>query len=275
MQGALLSQALMAGAKLSRANLERADLSGGAQLQGVNLAEANLQGADLSGARLQMADLGGASMRGANLSATNLEGSVLRDSDLEGASLQMAKLFGADMHGAKLGLADLSRALIWRTVPPAADGTVLADLASLVIKAPSEEELGHTRSAVAALDSGPLKVRLANLMAPKNDAGPNSGWASSPEGLAWAGLARKAGETGTGEEYRARLSGELARLACRSRTGGGVARGIARRALGAGFKGDVALLYERLKAPDCGILAALPPRILADLAAAAEAGKAQ
>jgi uncharacterized protein YjbI with pentapeptide repeats len=274
MQGALLRYALMAGAKLSHANLERADLSGGTQLQGVNLVEADLQGADLSGARLQMADMRGASMRGANLSAANLEGSVLRDTDLEGATLQMAKLFGADMQGAKLGLADLSRALVWRTVPPAADSTALADLASLVIKAPSEEEMGHTRSAVAALDPGPLKVRLANLMAPMNDAGPNSGWASSPEGQAWASLA-KAGDPATAEGYRARLTEQLARLACRTRTAGGVARGIARRALSAGFKGDVALLYERLRAPDCGVSATLPPRTLADLATAAEAAKAQ
>ena len=69
----------------------------------------------------------------------------------------MAKLFGADMQGARLGLADMSRAMIWRTIPPAADSTALADLTSLRIKAPSEEEMGHTESAVAALDIEPAQ----------------------------------------------------------------------------------------------------------------------
>ena len=275
LEGAQLRYALMAGAKLSRANLERADLSGGTVLHGVSLVQADLQGADLSGAKLQMADMSSATMRGANLSSANLEGSVLRDTDLEGANLQMAKLFGADMQGARLGLADLSRAMIWRTIPPAADGTALADLSSLLIKAPSEEEMGQTKSAVAALDSGPLKVRLANLMAPMNDAGPNGGWASSPEGQAWAGLA-KASDAAMAEGYRARLTEQLARLACRARgASGGAASGIAQRALSSGFKGDVALLYERLKVGECGAFTVMPSRVLGDLAAAAEAVRGQ
>jgi hypothetical protein len=185
----------------------------------------------------------------------------------------MAKLFAADMQGARLGLADLSRAVIWWTVPPATDATSLADLGGLVMKPPSEEEMGQAKSAVAALETGPLKVRLANLVTPMTDAGSSAGWATSPEGQAWAALARVS-EQAIAEGYRARLIGELARLACRPRAGG-VASGIAQRALGPGFKGDVALLYDRLKAPDCALAAALPPALLGQLAAAADAAKGQ
>jgi uncharacterized protein YjbI with pentapeptide repeats len=275
LEGSQFARALMAGADLSRAQLQGADLSGGTTLQGASFASANLQGADLAGAKLQMVDMSEARMQGVNLSSANLEGAVLRDADLEGASLQTAKLFGADMRGTKLGLADLSRAMIWRTSPPTADSAPLVDLANIVMAPPSQEEIGQTTSAVAALDSGPLKVRLSSLMAPLHDAGSGEAWAASPEGQVWTSLARTS-EATTADGYRSRLTAELVRLACRARSAGGaVATGVARRAIGPGFKGDVALLHERLKAPECAGSAAIPPPILRELAAAAEAVRGQ
>ena len=186
---------------------------------------------------------------------------MLRDTDLEGATLQMAKLFGADMQGARLGLADLSGALVWRTIPPAVDSTALADLASLVIKVPSEEEMGQTKSAVAALDAGPLKVRLANLMAPMNDAGPNGSWAASPEGQAWASLA-KAERAGDGRRlpgppHRAAGAPRLPRARCQR--GRGERHCPPRR--WRRVQGRCRALYERLKAGGLRASSAtIPPR---------------
>ena len=237
LEGVNLVNAQMTGVDFSRADLQRADLSGGATLQGANFEQANLQGADLSGASLQMADFTGAALQGATLALANLEGAVLRDTALEGAGLQGAKLFGADMRGARLHFADMSKALVWRTLPPASDSALSADMASMAVSPPSEEDMARMKSAVEGLEAGPAKVRLAGLMAPLNDAGPNGTWSGSPEALAWNSLARVS-EAGMADGYRARLTEQLARLICRARFGdGAVAAGIARRAGGPRLQG--------------------------------------
>ncbi len=275
LDGAELTHGLMAGANFSRARLERADLSGGASLQGANFLLAGLQGADLAGAKLQMADFSGASMQGAGLSLTSLDGAKLRDADLEGANLQMARLYGADMRGAKLQAADMAGAVIWRTTPPGGDGVALADLANVVMAAPSQDHMGRLKAAVTGLENGPLRVRLASLMEPLNDSGPNDAWASSADGQTWAGLLR-ASEAAMAESYKARLTEYLVRLMCRSRFGdGAVATGVARRAMAQGFKGDMGSVYDRLKAADCQASTAAPQRVMRDLARATDAARGQ
>ena len=275
LDGANLNNARMTGVDFSRADLQRADLSGGATLQGTNFEQANLQGADLTGASLQMADFTGATLQGATLALANLEGAVLRDTALEGAGLQGAKLFGADMRGARLHFADMSRALIWRTLPPASDSALSVDMANMAVGPPSEEDMARMRSVVEGLEAGPAKVRLAGLMAPLNDAGPNGTWSGSPEALAWNSLARVS-EAGMADGYRARITEQLARLVCRPHFGdGAVAAGIARRAGAPGFKGDAAALYDRVKGADCPASATIPPQILRNLAAAADAARGQ
>jgi uncharacterized protein YjbI with pentapeptide repeats len=275
LEGASLGNAQMTGADFLRADLQRADLSGGAALQGANFEQANLQGADLSGASLQMAAFTGAALQGAMLALANLEGAMLRDAALDGASLQGAKLFGADLRGARLHFADMSKALIWRTLPPASDSALSADMASMAVSPPSEEDMARMKSAVEGLEAGPAKVRLAGLMAPLNDAGPNGTWSGSPEALAWNSLARVS-EAGMADGYRARLTEQLARLVCRPRFGdGAVAAGIARRAGSPGFKGDAAALYDRVRGADCPASATIPPQIIRDLAAAVDSARGQ
>jgi hypothetical protein len=177
------------------------------------------------------------------------------------------------MGGARLALADMSGAMVWRTVPPASKATTLADLANFAMNAPSAEDIGQTKLAVAALETGPLKVRLTSLMIPLHDAGPNGVWAASADGQAWTSLA-KGSEAAMADGYRVRLTEELARLACRAPfAGGAVATGIARRAVAAGFKGDSGMLYDRLKAPDCVAAQAVSAAVLRELAAAAEAAR--
>jgi uncharacterized protein YjbI with pentapeptide repeats len=274
LEGADLSHSWMPGANFAGARLDRADLSGGAALQGANFLLASLQGADLSGAKLQMADFSNAAMQGANLSLASLDGALLREADLEGASLASARLVGADMSGARLQGADLSRALVWRTAPPRGDAVALADLAQVVISPPGEGDSAGLKAAVDTLN-GVLRVRLTEGMATLGDAAQNAAWAASADLQTWASLVR-ASEAATGEGYRAAITDHLAKMMCRPRfAGGAVAVGIARRAMSQSFKGDVGLLYDRLMAADCAAASAISPRLMRELAGAADAARAQ
>jgi hypothetical protein len=169
----------------------------------------------------------------------------------------------------------MAGAVVWRTQPPAADSVMLADLANIVMAAPGEVDMGLLKAAVTGLENGALRVRLASLMEPLNDPGPNGAWAASPDGQTWAGLLR-ASEAAMADGYRARLTEYVARMMCRSRFGNAaVATGVARRAMSQGFKGDMGAVYDRLKATDCPASTAMPPRVMRDLAAAAEAARGQ
>ena len=164
LDGAQLAHALMSGASFANARLDRADLTG-AWLHGANFLLASLQGADLSGAKLQMADFTSAGMQGANLSLASLEGAVLRDAELEGASLRMASLQGADMTGAKMQGSDLAGAHVWRTTPPGGEIAAFSDMAQILVRPPSEDELTALGASLAHMEDGPLKARLADSLA--------------------------------------------------------------------------------------------------------------
>jgi uncharacterized protein YjbI with pentapeptide repeats len=269
-----LSRAQMAGATFERARLQRARLSDGV-LHAASLVQASLQGAVLAGARLEMADLSGAGLQGASLAGAHLGGAILRKSDLEGAGLQQARLYGSDLTGARLNAADLGGAAVWRAVPPAGDAVALADLANIVIKPPAAADIEELKAALADVENasiGPTGERTAGLKG-LLAAFANGSWEGSADGQAWAILLR-ASEAAMAEGFKARLSERLARLACRTPFAGAVAAAIVSRAAGAGFKGDPALLHDRLKAADCAGAHTVPRSALLDLAAAAEAAKA-
>jgi uncharacterized protein YjbI with pentapeptide repeats len=269
-----LSRALMAGATFERARLQRASLASGS-LQAASLRQADLQGAVLTGARLEMADLSGAGLQGASLAGAHLAGAVLREADLEGAGLQKARLYGADLRGARLKAADLASAMVWRAVPPAADAASLADIANIAMKAPAAVDLEALKATLASVESGvigPTAERTAGLKA-LLAAPADGGWEGSADGQAWATLLR-ASEAAMAEGFKTRLAEHLARLACRSRFANWVAAAVVGRAVGTGFKGDPAILHERLKAADCAAAHTVPRAALLDLAVAAEAAKA-
>jgi uncharacterized protein YjbI with pentapeptide repeats len=268
--GADLGRSLLTGASFDRASLQRADLKGALSLQGTSFVLANLQGANIADARLQGADFSGASLTGANLASSYLAGAVLREAALEGAELQSAKLYGADLRGARLQGADLAGALVWRAQPPAGDAVTLADLANIVMRPPGKEDTDALK-AVAKTQTPP-----AGEQTPKGTANqPGADWDGSADAQAWSALLR-ASEAAMAEGYPTRLTVLLARLGCSARfRDGAVAVGIGRRAVGQGFKGEPAPLYERLKAADCAAAkSAATSRFILDLAAAIEAKKA-
>jgi hypothetical protein len=63
----------------------------------------------------------------------------------------------------------------------------------------------------------------------------------------------------------------LTKLMCSARwSNGGVATGIARRAVASQFRGDVVAIYDSLKAPSCPSSSAAPTKVMRELSSAAE-----
>ena len=129
---------------------------------------------------------------------------------------------------------------------------------------------------MASIEDGALKARLADNLLALTDPAQNASWAASPDQQLWQGLAKSSGEAATADGYKTRLTEFLAKLMCRSRhANGAVATGIARRAMVQGFKGDMPSIYDKLRNPDCPASAAMSPRLMRELATAADAARGQ
>lgn len=276
LEGADLSYALLIGASFYHARLERTDLTGGVHAYGANFATASLQGADLTGAKLHGADFTSAGLQGAALAHAELVGATLRDVDLEGADARRANLKGADLTGAKLKAAALSDALIWMTKPPDRTSLLLTDMSGLAAAPLTESELRRLDRELQKLADQTLGAQIIASIQPMMTTDALANWpASAPDRQVWTAMAATgvaAASTAPAiainvasvsggpappvppapDAFAQRLTDYLARLACKPRwESGSIATGIAKRALGNEFKGDVARLYVRLTADGC------------------------
>ena len=148
-------------------------------------------------------------------------------------------------------------------------------MAQIVIEQPADEDWVALAALLVRLEDGPLAARLGDVIARLSDAAQNSAWNGSPDRQLWQGMAKAAEGLGA-DDYKGRLTEYLARLMCRARfADGAVATGIARRAMAPGFKGDMPALYVRLKSAECAAASAVSPRLMRELAAAAEAARGQ
>jgi uncharacterized protein YjbI with pentapeptide repeats len=272
LDGADLSNAVLTGASLSNAHLDKAELTGGVQAQGVNFLNASLQGADLTGARLQLADFSSASLQGALLDFAQLEGAVLRDANLEAASLQQARLIGADMTGMKMAGSDLRGAVVWLTQAPVWDSTGLTDLSELAVRAPADTERASLQASLQRMGGGEELRRkgqeLTTLLEEKDAAW--SGTIDQQRWQSWVG----ASPPPPALTYKSDLTAYLTKLMCSARwSNGAIATGIARRATGSQFRGDVVAVYDGLKASSCPGGPQAAAKAMRDLSSAAETAR--
>lgn len=270
LESADLAYSLLQGANLPNAQLQMANLTG-AQAQGANFLVATLQGADLTGAQLQAADLSNASMQGVILSHAALEAATLRDVDLEGADLQQTKLYGSNMSGAKVRAADLRGAAVWATNPPAPESLALADMGEIILKPVEQADLDALRSMLERLQNPRVRAEVSDALEPIMDPESSGKWAASSEQQTWQSYIAIA-RAGVGEGYGAQLTDHLAGLMCKARwSNASVATGIAKRAQGEQFRGNMATVYDRLRARDCPASETISKRLMQTFAAQVDA----
>lgn len=266
LEAADLSYGVLSGANFASAHLERADFSGGAQLQGANFLIAAMQGADLSGASLLLADFSSAQMQGVVLAHAELQGAQLRDADLEGADLGSAKMQGADLTRAKLTAADLRGARIWMTLPAGDDALVLADLSQVTTSPLDDLEITRLKAIIDKNVGARLRVRMGEGLAAIMNTADGQKWAASSEAQKWQSQQSRAGVI-VGDGYKATLTEYLARMICKARwSSGAVATGVAKRALAQSFRGDMVVVYDRLRSKECPATETVSRKALRDLA---------
>jgi hypothetical protein len=177
------------------------------------------------------------------------------------------------MSTAKVQGVDMTGALVWRTLPPSIDNSNLADMAQIALRPPTEEELAVVGRAVAALENGPLKRRLADRLAQLTDVVQNAGWIGSVDQVLWQSFA-KSSEAANAETYKPRLTEYLVRLMCRANwANSSVAAGIARRSMMPTFKGDLPVIYDKLRAADCAASSTMDGRLMRQMGIAADAAR--
>lgn len=250
LENAELAYANLAGASFYGAHLERADMTGGVSLYGANFATASLQGADLTGAKLHGADFTSAGLQGAVLAHTMLMGATLRDADMEGADLYKAKLYGADLRGSRIRAVTFREASIWHTAPPERESAELVDLNDIAVKPMDEKDVAAVVEVLKSIENDRLRAQIKDAVGKVTGIDARA-WSSSPDLAVWTGLVTAiAGQPQ--DNLKGRLTEHLIKLACKTRwTNGSVATGIARRAQGIEFKGDIATVYDKLRADDC------------------------
>ncbi|MDX2157084.1 MAG: pentapeptide repeat-containing protein [Hyphomicrobiaceae bacterium] len=278
----------MQGANLATAALQGADLTG-AKLDGADLTSAGLQGASL-----EFASLAGASLRDADLEGANLHQARLPAADLDGAVIAAASLreawiwYTTPPARGRTGLADLAalrtsppakaeiealEAMLRRIGDTAVERRVREALATVLLggtgKAlgPSEEAAARGWADILRTSTQEALEVPTSTVAGATSASLAGGGSLSSDGRTGLDQTAAAGAPSQGDR-RARLSRHLGLLACKVRwADGSVATGVARRALGQSFAGDVASLYERLKAPSCPAARSIAPAMLQGLAA--------
>jgi uncharacterized protein YjbI with pentapeptide repeats len=272
LDGADLSNAVLTGASLSNAHLDKAELTGGVQAQGANFLNASLQGADLTGARLQLADFSSAAMQGALLDFAQLEGAVLRDANLEAASLQQARLLGTDMSGMKMAGSDLRGAIVWLSQPPVWDSTGLTDLTELAVRAPADTERASLQASLQRM-GGDDELRRKGQELTAQLAEKDATWSGTVDQQRWQSWVG-ASPPPPALTYKTDLTAYLTKMMCSARwSNGAIATGIARRATGSQFRGDVVAVYDGLKAPSCVASSQAPAKVMRDLSSAAETAR--
>ena len=285
LQGANLGAAALQGADLNGAKLHGADLSS-AGLQGANLDFASLHGASLAGAELEGASLFQAQMPGANLSDANVRAADLRLAWIwmaQPPALEKSEL--VDLGDVRTSTATSSEvaqleAMLQGVQGPGLNRAVRGALERLLepaaVKPLTAVERDNARGWAALFEMQRREASGAGFLETTSGtaAALSSGAGSGGQPSAVQDQGQRSDGVGRRDGLRSRLTRYLGDLACRVRwADGAVATGLARRAQGETFTGEITTLYERLRSPTCPASLTITSSVLKSLAARADTAR--
>ncbi|MEM6500152.1 MAG: pentapeptide repeat-containing protein, partial [Pseudomonadota bacterium] len=283
------------------AKLDKANLTGGIKAAGADFQISSLRGADLTGAKLYGADFRSSELQGAILNYAAAQGAKFQRAKLEAVSFQKAQLWGTDFSLADLTAADMRGVRVWRAKPPADDGIRLTDMSGIIVDAPTKYELASVTTSLKGVGNTIIAEQVGEALAPVFAKDPPEDAAA--DARRWSAMASRilvprsvirdgsptANDTSSlGNDtdapnpslssvpvvYADVLTTHLSRLMCRPLwSDGSVATGVALRALGPMFRGDLREIYQRLKQDDCEASRLLPSNQLKEMSAAADASQ--
>jgi hypothetical protein len=156
------------------------------------------------------------------------------------------------------------------TKPPEPAGVPLADMTELLIRPMEPEDVSSLSAAIEHLGGARLKQRLKEQAQPMMNIPASQAWAGSPAQQAWRGLV--AATNGIPREtYGGQLTEHLATLMCKSRwSNGSVATGVAKRAQGQQFQGNMLVIYDKLRGSECPAREGVPRGLMQTLSSAVD-----
>ena len=156
------------------------------------------------------------------------------------------------------------------TRPPQTDTGGLADLSELIMKPLDEAGVSMLSSMVLRIEDSRQRSDVAEALRPILAIDESRAWATSAEQQRWQALVG-GGQTALADGYKGRLTEYLANTSCaRKWANGAVATGVARRALGQTFRGDVVALNDRLRSDSCPASKTVSARVMRDISSFAE-----
>jgi hypothetical protein len=127
----------------------------------------------------------------------------------------------------------------------------LVDVGRLSISPLSQQDREVVKASIKEIVDAKRRNDATNRLAPVLDNSP-AGWPATADYAEWQRLL-EAATTSNGPDYRHNLTVYLEELLCKVLwADGSVAQGVAGRAVGNGFAGDLPAVFQRLTTPDDG-----------------------
>jgi hypothetical protein len=133
-----------------------------------------------------------------------------------------------------------------------------------------EKDRATFNDVIGRINAARARGMVKDALAPISNAVDSRKWLGSPEQGRWQALA-SAGASALNDGYKLRITDYLGALACKARwSAGHVATGIAKRAQGQQFRGDMPAVYDRIRAKECPAADNIGRKALRDLASAVD-----
>jgi hypothetical protein len=135
-------------------------------------------------------------------------------------------------------------------------------LGGIVVRPVDPEEAKIIRGWAEKVEEERVKRQVLEALDPLFNNAESSRWGNTPERQIWQAYVTIT-QSAPQEAYAKDLTEHLMNLMCKARYGNGsIATGVAQRAQGAMFRGNLTAINDRLRTRDCPAAANMSPRLM-------------